>query len=227
MWEKKVKHSKIFYRLNVSHPGVASLISTARAHGIGQEVANFLRLIEETIPIPLILIDGSENPEKLGDQAQKKAPPEMHDVFRALHASLRAERALSGTGLRTARGYGTLSPLPGIAGGIQGTRTNGGFVMAEADDLSNAVNYALLHPPAAWEGFPDDARAPRDCGGDRGNHEGDECRGRSRGTRQAARRHRQCPDGRSVHPRQEGRRRTSSLATTASRRDQVEILGSI
>ena len=88
MWEKKVKHSKIFYRLNPSHPGVASLISTAKAHGIGQEVANFLRLIEETIPIPLILIDSSENPEKLGDQAQKKAPPEMHDVFRALHGSL-------------------------------------------------------------------------------------------------------------------------------------------
>ena len=88
MWEKKVKHNKVFYRLNASHPGVASLMATAKSHGIGQEVANFLRLIEETIPVPLILIDGSENPEKFGDQTQKKAPPEMHEVFRALHATL-------------------------------------------------------------------------------------------------------------------------------------------
>ena len=88
MWEKKVKHNKVFYRINVFHPAVASLMATARKHGITQEITNFLHLIEETIPVPLILIDGSENPEKLGDQLQKRAPQEMHDVFRALHASL-------------------------------------------------------------------------------------------------------------------------------------------
>ena len=86
MWEKKVKHNKVFYRLNAAHPGVAALMDTARKHGISKEVSNFLRLVEETIPVPLILIDGSENPDKFGEQ--KKAPPEMHEVFRALHAAL-------------------------------------------------------------------------------------------------------------------------------------------
>ena len=58
MWEKKVKHSKVFYRINASHPAVSSLMATARKHGISQEITNFLHLIEETIPVPLILIDG-------------------------------------------------------------------------------------------------------------------------------------------------------------------------
>jgi len=86
MWEKKVKHNKVFYRLNPAHPGVASLMDTARKHGISKDVSHFLRLVEETIPVPLILIDGSENPDRFGDQ--KKASPEMHEVFRALHATL-------------------------------------------------------------------------------------------------------------------------------------------
>jgi len=91
MWEKKVKHSKVFYRINALHPAVASLVATARKHGIAQEIASFLRLIEETIPVPLILIDGSENPHMLGYQSQKKAPQEMHDAFRDLHAALCAD----------------------------------------------------------------------------------------------------------------------------------------
>ena len=90
MWEKKVKHTKVFYRINALHPAVSSLMATARKHGISQEISHFLHLIEETIPVPLILIDGSENSEKLGAQLQKRAPPEMHDAFRALNAALRA-----------------------------------------------------------------------------------------------------------------------------------------
>ena len=143
MWEKKVKHNKVFYRLNASHPGVASLIATAKSHGISQEVTNFLHLIEETIPVPLILIDGSENPEKLGDQAQKKAPPEMHEVFRSLHSVLCAGGNAGGR-VRAAGGHGTISPLPGIARGLQGTRTDRRLMMAEADELKNAVNHAIL-----------------------------------------------------------------------------------
>jgi hypothetical protein len=88
MWEKKVKHNKVFYRINASHPAVVSLMATARKHGIGPEIMNFLHLVEETIPVPLILIDGSENPESLGNHSQKKAPPEMHEIFRALHITL-------------------------------------------------------------------------------------------------------------------------------------------
>ena len=88
MWEKKVKHNKVFYRLNDAHPAVASLLRTARKHGIGQEVGNFLRIIEETIPVPLILIDGSEQPESIGDPSAKKAPSEIHQYFRSLHAAM-------------------------------------------------------------------------------------------------------------------------------------------
>ncbi len=145
MWEKKVKHNKVFYRHQRLHPAVAFADwrrpgSTASA----RRSRNFLRLIEETIPVPLILIDGSENPEKLGDQSQKKAPPEMHEVFRALHAALCEDGQIAEGGLRAAGGDGTVSSLPGIARGLQGTRADRRLIMAETDDLKNAVNHALL-----------------------------------------------------------------------------------
>jgi len=88
VWEKKVKHNKIFYRLNAAHPAVASLLEAGRKHGIAQEIGNFLRLIEETIPVPLILIDGSEKPESIGDASAKKAPPEIQQYFRSLHGAM-------------------------------------------------------------------------------------------------------------------------------------------
>ena len=88
LWQKKVKHSKVFYQINRDHPAVATLLRKAVEEGLRGEVVHFLRIIEDTIPVPLILIDGSEQPDSIGDPAGKKAPPDMQQYFRSLHAAL-------------------------------------------------------------------------------------------------------------------------------------------
>ena len=51
MWEKKVRHNKVYYRINRRTPPCHA-VATAGEHGIGEEMSQFLRLIEETIPVP-------------------------------------------------------------------------------------------------------------------------------------------------------------------------------
>ncbi len=63
-WDRKVSHGKIFYSINREHPFVKSLLANA---DVGKEVSSLLRLVEETIPLPLITVDNTENP---GKQAQ-------------------------------------------------------------------------------------------------------------------------------------------------------------
>src|SRR5262249_21456044 len=82
LWEKRSKHSKVFYQINREHPAVATLLSKAAEHGLKGDVLQFLRVVEDTIPVPLILIDGSEQPDCIGDPAAKKAPPEIQQYFR-------------------------------------------------------------------------------------------------------------------------------------------------
>jgi hypothetical protein len=87
-WQKKVKHSKVFYEINRDHPAVATLLQKAAEGGIKSDVLQFLRVVEDTIPVPLILIDGSEQPENIGDLAGKKAPPGTAELLKSLHAGL-------------------------------------------------------------------------------------------------------------------------------------------
>jgi hypothetical protein len=93
LWQKKVKHGKVFYEINREHPAVASLLSRGSDNGGRAEVVRFLRMIEDTIPVPLILIDGSQEPENIGDPATKKAPPELQQYFRSLYSTMCADRA--------------------------------------------------------------------------------------------------------------------------------------
>lgn len=88
LWEKKVKHSKVFYQINRDHPAVAALLQKADGLGIRHDVGQLLRVIEDTIPVPLILIDGSEQPENMGDPGARKMPPDLQQYFRSLHAAL-------------------------------------------------------------------------------------------------------------------------------------------
>jgi hypothetical protein len=88
LWQKKVKHDKVFYHINREHPAVATLLRKAGEYGIKADVLQFLRIVEDTIPIPLILIDGSEQPHSIGDPVVKKAPPEIQQYFRCLYAVL-------------------------------------------------------------------------------------------------------------------------------------------
>lgn len=61
LWEQTAKHNQVFYRVNRDHP----LVKQVRA--ACADVPKFtalLRLIEETIPVPLITITDREKPDQ-------------------------------------------------------------------------------------------------------------------------------------------------------------------
>ena len=83
LWEQKVRRSKIFYQINREHP----LVSAAIAEG-GSKTCALLHLIEETIPIPTITKDWSEDPTKQAapfeDANQSELQAALRDTYQGL-----------------------------------------------------------------------------------------------------------------------------------------------
>jgi len=61
VWQQKTRHGKYFYKVNRDHPLVQNAVKSE--HDV---VEPLLRLIEETVPIPLLTITNSEQPDKHG-----------------------------------------------------------------------------------------------------------------------------------------------------------------
>ncbi len=61
LWDKKLKHGKIFYSINLQHPLVQDILNNAEDP---QRLHAFIRLIEETVPVPLILMTDEEIRDK-------------------------------------------------------------------------------------------------------------------------------------------------------------------
>lgn len=64
VWLEKIRHGKRFYEINRSHLVIESLIESMDLKG--GSLNQLLRFIEETVPVPLITIKESENPEIQG-----------------------------------------------------------------------------------------------------------------------------------------------------------------
>jgi len=88
LWEQRAKHDQVFYRINRDHPLVKG------ASGESGDKAKFnalLRLIEETVPVPLITVTDREKPDRtLGPFEGAKSTEVlavMEQVFAALTAT--------------------------------------------------------------------------------------------------------------------------------------------
>jgi len=64
IWEERTRHGKRFYKINRDHPLVNGLLSTSGE--LKQEIDKVIQFIEETIPVPLITIQESENEKPHG-----------------------------------------------------------------------------------------------------------------------------------------------------------------
>ena len=87
LWEQTAKHNQVFYRVNRDHP----LVKQVRA--ACADVPKFsalLRLIEETIPVPLITITDREKPDQTVGPFEAANESEILEVMRQVFASLRA-----------------------------------------------------------------------------------------------------------------------------------------
>lgn len=87
LWEQTAKHNQVFYRVNREHP----LVKQVRAAcGDVPKFSALLRLIEETIPVPLITVTDREKPDQTIGPFEASKESEVLDVMRQVFASLRA-----------------------------------------------------------------------------------------------------------------------------------------
>lgn len=86
LWEKKVKHGKIFYSINRQHPLVTDLLDNS-GDNVSQLKA-LLKLIEETVPVNLILIDNAEGSDKHGKPFEASPSSELKEVAIEIYRTL-------------------------------------------------------------------------------------------------------------------------------------------
>lgn len=61
VWLRKVRHGKMFYEINREHAVVKELLE--EAGGKQAELTALLRLIEETVPVPYVVMNNAERPD--------------------------------------------------------------------------------------------------------------------------------------------------------------------
>jgi len=88
VWSQKVKHGRIFYKVNEDHVAMTNAIADPSA----KNIRTLIRILEETIPVPLITISASENPEA------HSAPLEMSTSKQVAEIALEVLQALISKG---------------------------------------------------------------------------------------------------------------------------------
>ena len=63
-WEERARHSKRFYKINRNHPLLNDLLS--KSGDLKKDIEKVIQFIEETIPVPLITLQESENEKPHG-----------------------------------------------------------------------------------------------------------------------------------------------------------------
>jgi hypothetical protein len=64
LWEERARHGKRFYKINRKHPLLNELLS--KSGNLNKDIEKVIQFIEETIPVPLITLQESENVKSHG-----------------------------------------------------------------------------------------------------------------------------------------------------------------
>lgn len=89
MWNKHLKHGKVAYRINRNQPLVAECLRMPAPYV--DHVEALLRLIEETVPTPLIVIESAEHPNSQAAPFEGAAPNDVSALLRQLYHVLRKQ----------------------------------------------------------------------------------------------------------------------------------------
>lgn len=86
VWQEKQRHGKRFYEINRDHPYLQSLLEG----GIhkASDLFNLLRFIEETVPVPLITIKESEQPELQGQPFEEADQEPVRQAIKKMYERL-------------------------------------------------------------------------------------------------------------------------------------------
>lgn len=81
VWIEKQKDGKRYYEINLEHPLIASMDL--------KYIKPLIRLLEETLPVPLIVINESENPDSFFRPFEKVAASnELKELLKIIYSSL-------------------------------------------------------------------------------------------------------------------------------------------
>ena len=86
LWTQKILHGRISYEISRDFPLAADLL--AMGGDVKRKVQALLELIEETVPVPQILIDGSENPDKHTRPFEQKPASRLPEVLKEMYQTL-------------------------------------------------------------------------------------------------------------------------------------------
>lgn len=98
VWQQKVSHGKIFYRINRQHPLIRGILSDE--HPDPGALNASLRLIEESVPVPLIILNKAQKPEGESLPFEQAESGEVYElaiqIYQALvHTGVSREDAIN------------------------------------------------------------------------------------------------------------------------------------
>lgn len=85
-WQTGINNGEYFYRINRSYPLVRELIENTGEYG--EKVKVLLRIIEETVPTPLIILKSSKNPDINKKPFEDSPTEELKSVLEAMWDAL-------------------------------------------------------------------------------------------------------------------------------------------
>ena len=86
MWQQRVSHGKIFYRINRQHPLIRRILSDDQPDRSTLNAS--LRLIEESVPVPLIILNKSQKPEGESVPFEQAESGEVYELAIELYQAL-------------------------------------------------------------------------------------------------------------------------------------------
>jgi hypothetical protein len=89
VWNKEMKHGRVTFRINREQPLVVDLLQSSQEYRT--KVEALLRLIEETIPVPLITLENSVHPDAQFAPFEESPSSEVLEIIKQVYISFRRQ----------------------------------------------------------------------------------------------------------------------------------------
>ena len=116
VWKQLTRRGKFLYRVNREHPLVAEALRTNR-----KTLEAVLRLIEETVPIPLLTITNSEHPDKHSSPFEASSDREIASLLTRVYAAMRESGLEASTAMERLRVMEPFDRFPALVASFEET----------------------------------------------------------------------------------------------------------
>ena len=83
VWQQLLKHGKYFYKVNREHPLIKQALKTDK-----KLIEQLLRMIEETVPVPLLAITNSEHPDRHAAPFEAALQKEVIELLKRIYQAM-------------------------------------------------------------------------------------------------------------------------------------------